>query len=218
MELSFWKSRWEKGKTGFHSPIVNPKLKEYWPDFPLPKNSTVLVPLCGKSLDMRWLAEKGLQVIGIEISDIACHQFFEEQKLSFQIKSKGDFTVYESDNIKIWQGDFFKMKPQYLPEIHGIYDRAALVALPPKKREKYSKKIFTLTDSLCHIFLHSFEYPEMEMNGPPFSVSEEEIKQLYGNKFNITCLETIDILSNNEKFKRWGLSKLKGKIYHLSNN
>jgi len=216
MELSFWTSRWEKGKTGFHATEFNKQLVELWPAFPLKTGSTVLVPLCGKSLDMIWLSQQGHKVIGIEISELACRQFFEEHDINYHLRTKGGFTIYESENISLWQGDIFKMQGSYLPKIHSVYDRAALVALPFQKRIAYVNKISALISSNVHIFLHSFEYDQEEMNGPPFSVTGDEIKALYGEKFVINCLKEKEILSQNNKFRRKGLSYLKEKIYHIT--
>ncbi|HKJ30390.1 MAG TPA: thiopurine S-methyltransferase [Balneolales bacterium] len=215
MELSFWRSKWKKGQTGFHSPIVNPNLKKFWPEFSVKNKGTVLVPLCGKSLDMLWLRDMGYKIIGVEISEIACHDFFEENKLSYQKRSFASFSIFEGNNISIWQGDFFKLVSSYIPKLVGIYDRAALVALPEPKRLQYSKKILALSSDFTHIFLHTFEYPDNEMKGPPFSVSEKEIHVLYGKNFQIERLKSVDILSNNEKFQKRGLSELMEKIYHL---
>jgi thiopurine S-methyltransferase len=216
MELSFWTSRWKKGKTGFHATEFNKQLVDLWPTFPLKKGSTVLVPLCGKSLDMIWLSQQGHKVIGIEISEIACRQLFEEHDINYHIRMKGGFTIYESESISLWQGDIFKMQASYLPKIHSVYDRAALVALPFQKRIAYINKILALLSSKTHIFLHSIEYDQDEMNGPPFSVKEDEIKTLFGEKYVIKCLEEKEILSQNNKFRRKGLSVLKEKIYHIT--
>ncbi len=32
----------------------------FWPRLPIDQTATVFVPLCGKTLDMRWLRERGL--------------------------------------------------------------------------------------------------------------------------------------------------------------
>ncbi len=63
MNISYWKNRWEKGNTGWHMDHVYSLLPKLWPQFNLPANAKVLVPLCGKSLDLLWLLQKNFHVI-----------------------------------------------------------------------------------------------------------------------------------------------------------
>src|SRR5690606_22020225 len=70
MHADFWLERWREGRTHFHLERVTPLLQKYWPGLGLPKGSKVLVPLCGKTLDMVWLAEQGHKVLGVELSPL----------------------------------------------------------------------------------------------------------------------------------------------------
>ena len=78
----FWHERWQKKETGFHQPAVNDLLQLYWPRLGLEAGSEVFVPLCGRSLDMVWLADQGHRVIGAELSQIAIDEFFAERGLT----------------------------------------------------------------------------------------------------------------------------------------
>ncbi len=216
MELSYWKSRWDKGKIGFHSSHYNPRLVNFWPALPIQKNETVLVPLCGKTPDLIWLSNRGHSVIGIEYSDVACKQFFRENGLDYKSEKSGAFIKHVSENITIWQGDFFKITAKKLPGFTCIYDRAAFVALPPDRRKKYVNKIIELSNPETRIFLHTFEYDQQEMNGPPFSVLEKEIDVLYGNFFSKQLLLNEEILQKYDRFRQRGLTFLREKAYHLS--
>lgn len=216
MELSYWKSRWDQGKIGFHSNNYNPRLIRYWPNLPIGVKETVLVPLCGKTPDLIWLSNRGHTVIGVEYSDVACKQFFLENNLSCYSEKEGDFIKHTSGNITIWQGDFLKISPKKVPGFTCIYDRAALVALRPEQRKKYVNKILELSHMPARIFLHTFEYDQQEMNGPPFSVSEKEIHDLYGNFFSKELLLSEEILQKYDRFRQRGLTFLREKAYHLS--
>ncbi len=78
MEQEFWHQRWAENQIGFHRDSVHPMLMRYWSTLcPMP-DETVLVPLCGKSIDLNWLAEKHEHVIGVELSDIAVRAFFQK--------------------------------------------------------------------------------------------------------------------------------------------
>ena len=82
MDAAFWLQRWQEGQIGFHRSDVMPLLEKHWPSLQLPAGSRVLVPLCGKSLDMHWLAAQGHRVLGVELSPLAVTQFFEEAGLT----------------------------------------------------------------------------------------------------------------------------------------
>lgn len=206
MELSYWQSRWRKGNTGFHMQNGYPGLHNHWDSLPIPDSPSVLVPLAGKSDDMRWIAEQGSNVTAVEISEIAIRQFFESLGKTPGVSSYADFKIYTSEKITIWCGDFLKLPAARMPVFDLIYDKAALVALPLQMRKKYVKKILSLAGPATSILLHGFSYNQQEMNGPPFSVPEKEVEGLYGNEFTITLLEKNSLNKENyQKFKKRGL-------------
>jgi thiopurine S-methyltransferase len=133
MNESFWHKCWERNSLGFHQETVHPFLEQYL--LPLINESGmktqqhVFVPLCGKSLDMVWLAEH-MKVTGAELSEIACRDFFLEKGLDYRQENEPLFNRFSYDNVELWQGDFFKSTPQLITNIDWIYDRAALIALP----------------------------------------------------------------------------------------
>ncbi|NBC64264.1 MAG: thiopurine S-methyltransferase, partial [Bacteroidetes bacterium] len=206
MELSYWQSKWQKGKIGFHMEDGYPGLEKYWDSIPLSNNPTTFVPLCGKSKDLLWLAKHCKRVVGVEISDLAVEQFLNENSLDAEISTFGDFTIYRAHNIEIWNGDFFKLPKHKLPTLDLVFDRAALVALPQKKRILYAEKILELTSDKTIILQHMYHYRQEEMSGPPFSVSTEELEDLYGKEFQLQILENNELnLDFYKKFKNRGL-------------
>jgi len=206
MELSYWQSRWRKGNIGFHMKNGYTGLDEHWQSLQLPESFTVLAPLCGKSEDLRWFAEKGGTVTGVDISEIAAQQFFSTHKQTPKLNSFANFSIYSSDYIEIWCGDFLKLPEHKMPVFDLIYDKAALVALPQKMRQKYVEKVISLTGRHTKIMLHGFSYNQNEMNGPPFSVSQAEVETLYGGDFSIEVLEINPLDTEKyQKFKKRGL-------------
>lgn len=206
MELSFWQSKWRKGKIGFHMEDGYSGLKHYWDHLEL-SNPVALVPLCGKSKDLVFLSENCKKVIGIEISSIAVQDFFKENNLEADTDSFADFKIYRSGNIEIWQGNFFKLPKHKLPALNFVYDKAALIALPPKMRTDYAAKILELIEPKTKILLHLFEYRQEEMAGPPFSVSISEVQKHFGDYFSIELLEKKEQnLDNYKKFQNRGLN------------
>ena len=183
-ENNYWLEHWERNSIGFHKSAVNSLLVQNWPALKLAKNTVVLVPLCGKSLDMIWLAQQGHEVIGIELSPIACEDFFTENKLDYKKESKNNFTCYISNKIKLYCGDFFKLTTDDLPAISAVYDRAALIALPKELRKKYVGHLLKLLPPHSQLLLITHTSPDI-IPGPPYSVDLAEIKDLYGTRLTI---------------------------------
>lgn len=93
-----------------------------------------------------------------------------------------------------------------MPVFDLVYDKAALVALPQKIRQKYVEKVISLAGRHTKIMLHGFSYNQNEMNGPPFSVSQAEVETLYGGDFSIEVLEINSLDTEKyQKFKKRGL-------------
>ena len=174
MNVDYWLKKWQEKDIRFHQTAYHPQLKKFGEKLP---KGTVLVPLCGKTLDMIYLASLDHKVIGVELSDIACREFFNENNITVNESSIPGFKIFESASITLYCGDFFNLPEKVWKEITGVYDRAALVALPEDVRRKYASEI--ATKSHAEILLISFEYGEGTLQGPPFSVPESEIRSIY---------------------------------------
>lgn len=206
MELSYWRSKWRKGNIGFHMEDAYPGLEKQWNSISINEQSAVFVPLCGKSKDLIWLSERCEQVVGVEISELAVKQFLDENYLDATISSFADFKIYQTKNIELWNGDFFKLPEHKLPSFDLVYDKAALIALSPDMRQRYVDKILNLVSVNTQILLHHFVYQQSEMTGPPFSVSIDDINTLYGQHFNLQILEKQDLGTDYyKKFQNRGL-------------
>lgn len=213
MQPEYWLKRWEEGRTGWHQETVLPLLEKHWPKLSLPSGTRVLVPFCGKSLDMLWLARQGFRVLGVEVSPLAVEQFFNENSLQPIKTNKGKASCYQAGNIEIVQGDLFDMGSEHLASCGAIYDRAALIAQPPDERERYAGNIHARLPSGCRGLLITLEYPQTEMDGPPFPVGEAEVQHLLNN-WAVTLAERRDIL-NRSHFREAGLTSLHTTVYQL---
>jgi thiopurine S-methyltransferase len=222
MEIDFWQLRWQNEETGFHQPEVNPYLAHYYGHLGPPPASRsklrVFVPLCGKSMDMLWLSQNGYSVVGVEVSEIAVEAFFTENGLPLEKQVQGTHTRYSSGNIEIWQGDFFALTPEQLGDITDVYDRASLIALPPSMRKDYASKMLELLPAAARVLLVTLTYPQAEMDGPPFSVTEEEVRGLYEPHCSIEKLAVKNTLELEPRFKQKGLTSLYETAYKLKRN
>lgn len=222
MDTSFWHDRWQHQQIGFHQTDVNVYLKQHWKSLNIPNASVVMVPLCGKTLDMMWLLSQGYSVVGIELSKIAVRDFFKEQNLIPSITQEGEHALWQGDKVSIWQGDFFNLPPlaqQMMTQVDAVYDRAALVALPAPMRQKYISTMKTLMPHCPSQLLLTFEYPQHEMNGPPFSVTEEEVRSItqgYGDVYQVHLLAHADGYSVIPRFREKGVSQISEKCFLLS--
>lgn len=216
MKKDFWLERWEREEIGFHQNEVNPHLCEIWPELNLARGSSVFVPLCGKSEDMLWLREQGLQVLGVELSAIAVQAFFKENGYIPQHISDGKFDRCEADGIRILCGDFFDLSRDDMAKVSAVYDRASLIALPPEMRVRYVRHLVSILPPAIQILLITVDYPQPEMQGPPFSVSSGEVEALYRDYAEVRLLTQIEVLAKNPRFQQRGLSRLRESIFQLT--
>lgn len=217
MEKSFWLKNWEENQIGFHMSAFNELLLAHIDKFNLKKESTIFVPLCGKSLDLIYFAKLGHRVIGLELSEKAVNAFFTENNLDFEIKTEGNYTHYVCKNLKIdiFQGDFFELKPEIIGPIDFIYDRASLIALPEEMRVRYGKVIEKITKANSQMLLITVEYDHPTLIGPPFSVKEEEVNKLYKGRFEIIVLQRLEKEIAGPRFLEAGLKTSSRAVYKL---
>jgi thiopurine S-methyltransferase len=216
MNRDFWQARWDEGRIGFHQDEINPYLQRYWSSLNVSRGATVFVPLCGKSRDMLWLRDQGYSVIGVEIVPRAVEAFFAENNLTVAQRPQGAFILWESEDIKIFQGDFFDLSAEDVAGIAAVYDRASLIALPPAMRQRYATQLRSILPSKMNVLLVTMDYPQAEMDGPPFAVTEQEVALQYQGYFKIKLLCSEDILAANPRFQDQGLSRLLERIYVLT--
>lgn len=211
-----WLQMWRENRTDdFHQTVVNPLLTRYWHRQKLKKRSRILVPLCGKSLDMLWLAGQGHSVIGIELSPIAVAAFFSENNLRVKKSRNGNFTRWQSGAIVIWCGDFFSLDKQRLGRIDSVFDRAALTALPESVRVQYVTQLRSLIEVETGVFLLSVE-DVSKACGQPVNHIDSEISKLYDDHLEIrlTYSERLDAVDGCSEGP---CSYIDNKVYQLCN-
>lgn len=223
MEIDFWLERWNNNETGFHQAQINPYLAYFYgekgPSNEQRKTLKVFVPLCGKSKDMLWLSQNGYSVFGVECSERAVKDFFEENALNYKHAEKDQHALYmttdQASLVEIFQGDFFALQDKDLADVTDIFDRGSLVALPAEMRGQYAVKMAEIQSPGVRTLLVTLTYDQAEMNGPPFSVSEENVHELFSENFSIEKLCFKDIIDDEPRMKARGLSSLIETVYKL---
>lgn len=189
MKHEDWLARWREGRTGWHQSEVTPLLQQHWPALAVAPETQVLVPLCGKSLDLLWLAKQGLQVLGIELSELAVQHFFAEHQLAPTRQSLPQGMRYSAGRISIIVADIFALDPRVFASCGAIYDRAALIALAPDDRRRYAQQVYAALPAGAAGLLIALEYDPTYMIGPPFSVPPSEVHALLATDWQVTLAQ-----------------------------
>jgi thiopurine S-methyltransferase len=215
MDPNFWQQRWREGRVGFHQDRVTPLLEEFWGAIDLAPGACVFVPLAGKSLDMLWLAARGYRVLGVELSHLAVEQFFSEHQLLPSRRESAYGVHHVAGEIELICGDAFALDAGILERCTGVYDRAALIALPADMRERYARDVYAHLPSGCHGLMVTLEYPPHQKQGPPFTVDEDEVQRLYARDWSIEVLARRDILAGQPGFVAEGVTSLETVAYRI---
>lgn len=215
MDHNFWLDRWNAQEIGFHQADFEPALDRYWSRLDASPGTRVFVPLCGKSLDMVWLAQHGYEVVGAELSERAVDDFFSERGLVPDVRREGDFIVKSSGPYEIWCGDFFALPQSAIDGVGAVYDRAALIALPADMQRRYAEKMKSLVPAAAPIMLITLDYDQRQMAGPPFATSPQVVDSLYSDRYERVELVSKDVLEGNPRFKQRGLTALTGAVFLL---
>lgn len=178
MEADFWKDRWAEGKIGFHQGVAN----EYLVAHAARLTGRVLVPMCGKAEDLAYLASLGHEVIGVELVESAVAAFFAEHGLVPSVDEPwNDCThrAYRHGAITLIAGDWFRTTPEMIGAVNSVYDRAAIVAMPPALRIPYVAQLRELVQPGTPGLLVTVDYDETRFQGPPFPVGDTEVRAHY---------------------------------------
>jgi thiopurine S-methyltransferase len=213
MNNEYWLKRWSENRIGFHKPGVNPLLEQFLPQVTKIPGRT-LVPLCGKSADLAWLLAQGYQVVGVDISEVAARAFAAEQGIAMTSPNEPPFTVLRGERITYYVGDFFNIKPDRIGRFDLIYDRAALIAMPRDRRPEYVQHLKSLLVSGGNMLIISLEYDPKKMDGPPFAVTESELRGLF-KELSIVKLHEYDCIDEESRFKERGLDWMKEVVYRV---
>lgn len=217
MEKEFWLNVWEDGqRLGFHQESYHALLLKYFDKFNTRLGDKILVPLCGKTWDLEWLENKGLDVHGVELSPIAVRAYFEERELEYNCRASKDHAIHSSRHIHLHCGDFFHLTAEQIGKIDAVWDRASLIALPTPTREFYYKHMKEILEPGAKWLLVTLDYPQHLMQGPPFSVHEEEVRTHCSKDFDIQHLDTMTFLPKGEKFEKAGVMEMGQKIFLLT--
>lgn len=215
MDREFWLERWQTNQIGFHQTEFNARLIRHWPALGLSAGTRVFVPLCGKTRDMLWLAGAGHPVTGVELSATAIEAFFDEAGAPFSRRQHGPMTFYDGGQIGIYCGDFFDLTERELAGTAGMFDRGALIALPPPMRRRYADHLTKILPVGAQSLLLTIEYDQSRASGPPFSVQPEEVTDLFAARCSIEMLEREPTQEMPPRFQAHGIREAGESAYRI---
>ncbi|MFT7235658.1 MAG: thiopurine S-methyltransferase [Methylophagaceae bacterium] len=187
MDAEFWHQKWESKQIGFHRDQVNHLLVKYLSALDLIAGQTIFLPLCGKTVDIAWLMGQGLFVRGIELHEPAVIELFASLSLKPEVIKVGDLKQYSVKGLVVFVGDIFNLTSSILGEVNAVYDRAAIVALPETMRSDYAYQVMTVSQKSQQLMIN-YVYDQAQMQGPPFSVSNEELILYFEDHYAMTLL------------------------------
>jgi len=218
--LDWWKNMWTEGHSPWHKDTPNTNLVEYFGQCANGNREAVaLVPLCGKSLDMKWLYDQGCLVFGVDVSERAIEAFYNEHGMAYsRINQSPEFVLYtnEDERLKMFYGDFFNFSKDVAGcQFDFIWDRAAFVALNISDRKRYAATLEKLLLPTGRILLNTCNFDPSAWSGQPHCVTPEAITEVFGSKFHINHLNTEDALTPSRK-ERFGLDWMTESCHMLS--
>lgn len=219
MTVEDWEYRWSLDQTKFHMPKVHPMLQKHIQKLTQDKaKQRIFVPLCGKSLDMKWLLDQGHEVIGNECVDSGCRQFFEEHNIPYTVENlvgvKGVvYKATDGKSIKLYRCDCFDLSSKLVGKMDCIWDRGGFVALPVKERQRYASVIQGLMKPDCRFMLDCFLVDNEVFGGPPFNCSSDDVSRYFDKYCKIEKIDRVDAFTKWQE--SWGIKSFIEEVYLL---
>lgn len=192
VDPTFWHDKWANREIAFHQSATHALLVRHLPALGLAPHSRVFVPLCGKTLDIRWLLAQGHRVAGAELSPVAVAELFDELGVAPTVAAAGPLERHSAPGLDVFVGDVFELASASLGDVDAVYDRAALVAMPAAMRGRYATHLTAITATAPQLLI-SFEYEQRLLAGPPFAVEAAEVRRLYDAAYETTLLDRVDV-------------------------
>ncbi|XP_075246699.1 uncharacterized protein LOC142340123 isoform X2 [Convolutriloba macropyga] len=183
----FYDEKYSKGYSPWHMDTVNYNLLKHYNRIqpegePLRK---ILVPMSGKTVDIKWLADKGHEVVAVEISQSACRQIFTRDNIPFEEidcpQVEGKLFKPVSGRIKAYCCDVFKFTKEVEGEFESVWERGAVIAFEEDLRKKYFEHVKTLVSKGCSWMSSIFQYDRNVYYNHPYCLNDDEIERVFSD-------------------------------------
>lgn len=189
-----WHNSWAVGRTGWHQATVNKHLIQHMNSLTdsRPKLN-ILVPLCGKSIDMKYLYDLGHTVIGVELVENPVREFFLENNLEFSKinlpRINGIAYVSSDGRLQIFCCNFYDFDRDCAGQMDAIWDRCSFSAVEVKDRRKYCDVMRSLMIPGCRYVVDVLDYDSNYRDIPPYAMSLDELQQHFGSEIKVVVLD-----------------------------
>lgn len=139
--VNYWADRWTQEKIGWHKSVVNKQLIENLPKLCAGASKTFFIPLCGKSVDIPYLYERGHRVFGVEAIPKAIEELNTEHSLGLTFDLNTSTYATDDGKIIIYLGDIFKCPFEKFGPFDCVWDRGSFVAFEYPFRPAYKEMV-----------------------------------------------------------------------------
>jgi thiopurine S-methyltransferase len=197
--INDWQQKWESDTPKWHKDHVHEMLQKHYDYLSGGMSScSIYVPMCGKTLDMKWLAELGHNVVGCDVIEKSAELFYNENNISFEKYNDDGFIIYKSTDqnlkIKFYVGDVYKCVSDRIGTFDAIWDCNAFGAVDKEDRERYISLMSSLLKPSGRLLLCANEYDQALRWEAPHTIPSQLVKELFGHEgFSVELVGSTDI-------------------------
>ncbi|XP_046365516.2 thiopurine S-methyltransferase-like [Haliotis rufescens] len=186
-----WMKSWDDGTLGsLVDTHPDPCLVEHFDDLTDGRQHLrILVPLCGTCLDMKWFADRGHSVVGVDISEVAARLFFDRNQIPHTVQdlphTQGKLYQSTDDAIKFYVVNFFDFNETLEGLFDVVWDTGSLGSIDVRDRDRYMTAMSCVLKPNCVFFLETLVFDKTKFEGPPYSFPIEDVEEVFGNMFTV---------------------------------
>jgi len=169
-DVAFWQELYERGGDGWELGGPAPPLVSYLEATP-PPAGRVAVPGCGRGHDVRFLARRGYAPVGFDFAPTA-------------VAAARALAADERVPARFEQRDIFSLGDDHAAAFDGVWEYTCFCAIDPGRRAEYVSVLAAIMKPGGWL-LACFYPMGAPAGGPPFPVTEDEVRRLLAPAFRI---------------------------------
>ncbi len=177
-EPQFWESRYRAGTDRWDLGGPTPQFVALLNGPQAPSPGRLIVPGCGRGYDAILFARYDFEVVGVDFAE-------------FPLTAARHLAQEAGVRCEFVQSDLFALPRQYHGAFDYLLEYTCYCAIAPLRRPAYADVVASLLRSggeLIGIFFPLAAHGQ-SLDGPPYPISEEEIRTDFAPKFALQVLE-----------------------------
>jgi len=167
---AFWEGAYAERRDGWELGRAAPPLVDFVEGTPPPRGR-VVVPGCGRGHDARFLARHGYDVTAIDFSPSA-------------LRAAEQLARDEHVDVTFEQRDVFSLGTDHANAFDGAWEYTCYCAIDPRRRDEYVETLAAIVKPGGWLLACFFPLRGAP-TGPPFPVSEAEVRRRLTPRFRI---------------------------------